>query len=206
MSELSIGRRILQVMEKASYIQKTQKSNGLKYNYVSHDAVVEKLRAHMVEAGIIVVPRITDREMRIEDVTGKYGTTTQVFYTVHMAFDFINADDISDKLTVEAVGMGIDPGDKASGKAMSYAKKYALLQAFMLATGDETDRDQDQKVGKEKSDMDAKLEEANKEIANTIASFGDEHKEAARNIWRSSSDLQARNAQLQSYLDSLEAK
>ena len=144
-----IGKRILQVMRKATYIQKTGKNEKQSYNYVSHDSVVEKLQPLFVEFGIVCQPTVIDKEMRIESVTNRQGnTSTQVFYNITMRFEFCCANRLEDKLTVEAVGMGIDPGDKASGKAMSYAKKNALLHGFMLATGDETDRDQDQQVGK----------------------------------------------------------
>ena len=39
-------------------------------------------------------------------------------------------------MTVKVAGEGLDTGDKAPYKAMTGALKYALLQSFLLATGD----------------------------------------------------------------------
>ena len=36
---------------------------------------------------------------------------------------------------------GIDSGDKATGKAMTYSDKYSLLKAYKIATGDDPDKD-----------------------------------------------------------------
>jgi hypothetical protein len=38
-------------------------------------------------------------------------------------------------------GDGIDTGDKAPGKAMTYSDKYSLLKAYKVATGDDPDKD-----------------------------------------------------------------
>lgn len=43
----------------------------------------------------------------------------------------------------DAVGEGMDSGDKASAKAMSIAQKYAILQAFMIPTEDPKDPEND---------------------------------------------------------------
>jgi hypothetical protein len=42
-----------------------------------------------------------------------------------------------EELTVRVAGEGADQGDKAPYKAMTGALKYALLQSFLLATGDD---------------------------------------------------------------------
>ena len=40
-------------------------------------------------------------------------------------------------MIAKVAGQGIDAGDKAPYKAMTGALKYALLQSFLLATGDD---------------------------------------------------------------------
>ena len=49
----------------------------------------------------------------------------------------INADNKIEK----AILVGLDTGDKAPGKAMTYADKYALMKAYKLSTGDDPDKD-----------------------------------------------------------------
>jgi hypothetical protein len=43
---------------------------------------------------------------------------------------------------VESFGKGIDSADKGFGKASTYARKYALLNAYKIATGEDPDADQ----------------------------------------------------------------
>ena len=42
-------------------------------------------------------------------------------------------------IEIESFGKGIDSGDKGYGKASTYARKYALLNAYKIATGDDPD-------------------------------------------------------------------
>ena len=46
----------------------------------------------------------------------------------------------------EALGMGIDDGDKAMGKAYTYAVKYALLKKFRLQYADDPDAEASQPI------------------------------------------------------------
>jgi hypothetical protein len=47
----------------------------------------------------------------------------------------------SDYIEGDYLGHGVDPQDKGPGKATSYAKKYAILTALLLETGDDPERD-----------------------------------------------------------------
>ena len=40
-----------------------------------------------------------------------------------------------------AYGDGVDTYDKAPGKAMTYADKYALMKAYKISTGDDPDQE-----------------------------------------------------------------
>ena len=59
----------------------------------------------------------------------------------------MNADDPTDRLTIVIESHAMDNADKAPGKAVSYANKYALLKLFEIETGeDEESRYQEQSV------------------------------------------------------------
>lgn len=58
---------------------------------------------------------------------------------VKMTLRIINLDNISEYVDVESFGRGLDPGDKGFGKASTYARKYALLNAYKIATGEDPD-------------------------------------------------------------------
>ena len=57
-----------------------------------------------------------------------------------MTYTFMDAD-TAEEISVKVAGEGLDPGDKAPYKAMTGALKYALLQSFLLATGDDPEEE-----------------------------------------------------------------
>jgi hypothetical protein len=59
---------------------------------------------------------------------------------VVMTYTFSDVE-TAETVTVKVPGEGLDVGDKASYKAMTGALKYALLQSFLLATGDDPEEE-----------------------------------------------------------------
>ena len=59
--------------------------------------------------------------------------------TIKMTVRIIDLEDTSQFIEVESFGKGIDTGDKGFGKASTYARKYALLNAYKIATGEDPD-------------------------------------------------------------------
>jgi hypothetical protein len=66
--------------------------------------------------------------------------TTQNFIRLQIIYRFINVDDPKEFIDIFSYGDGIDSQDKAPGKAMTYADKYALLKAYKIVTGDDPDQ------------------------------------------------------------------
>ncbi len=56
----------------------------------------------------------------------------------------MNAEDPADKFSMEIEAHALDHGDKAPGKALSYAKKYAVLKLLEIETGEEDEGRQEQ--------------------------------------------------------------
>jgi len=125
---LNILQRMNAAQKIVTYVQKN-KPNGMKYSIVSHDDVTAKVRAPLVELGVIYYP--------VNMVYEQVGNRTQVFLQVK----FCNIDDLNDFILVDSLGYGIDAQDKGPGKAVSYAVKYGLLKAMGLQTGDDADLD-----------------------------------------------------------------
>lgn len=71
---------------------------------------------------------------------GQESETTKFFMRVETVYRFVNIDDPSDYIDIFTYGDGIDSGDKAPGKAMTYGDKYALLKAYKIITGDDPDQ------------------------------------------------------------------
>ena len=59
--------------------------------------------------------------------------------TVKLTLKIVNLDNITEFVEVESFGRGIDSSDKGFGKASTYARKYALLNAYKIATGEDPD-------------------------------------------------------------------
>ena len=59
---------------------------------------------------------------------------------IETTYKFINADNPDEQpIEIKSYGDGIDTGDKAPGKAMTYSDKYALMKAYKIATGEDPD-------------------------------------------------------------------
>src|SRR5208337_4726271 len=78
------------------------------------------------------IPKLED--ISYESTVGR-GEATRMARVV-MAYTFADVDS-GEEIIAKVAGQGLDPGDKAPYKAMTGALKYALLQSFLLATGDD---------------------------------------------------------------------
>lgn len=127
---MNIHQRLHAVMGEVDYVQKQKsKADGLKYSFVSHDAVTGALRTVIHAWGV-----------RYKPVSVKHSENGNKT-VVDLVLRFINIDDPSDFDDTESFGYGVDNQDKGPGKAISYAVKYALLKSFGLETGDDPEND-----------------------------------------------------------------
>lgn len=69
-----------------------------------------------------------------------YGDKESQFVRVKAVYRFTCIEKPTEYLDVSAFGDGVDSLDKAPGKATTYADKYALMKAYKVETGDDTDR------------------------------------------------------------------
>lgn len=135
-NQMNIYQRLNEVRKAVSYIQKDkQVSGGGSYMAITHDAVTAYVRDHLVTHGIMVAPTM------IESKCADTGTTTSsgvpiIRYEATFDIAFINCDAPDDRHTMRLESHALDYGDKAPGKAISYATKYAMLKLFSIETGD----------------------------------------------------------------------
>lgn len=77
------------------------------------------------------------------------GNIKKSFYLrVQVTYRFVNIDNPSEYVETIAYGDGIDTGDKATGKAMTYADKYALMKMYQISTGDDPDQQASEEYNK----------------------------------------------------------
>lgn len=122
-------------------ISKDRRNQQQGFNFRGIDQVYNALAPALVNHGLLILPRITERT--VTERTTQKGVT--LFYVVVKAdFDFVSTEDGSIH-TVTTYGEAMDSGDKATNKAMSIAYKYAAFQAFCIPT-EETAVDADAEV------------------------------------------------------------
>ncbi len=134
-------------MKIVEYVQKDSSISGGGANYkaVSHDQVISVLRKEMVSQGIMMFPNQTSGEFLIKRDLTVDPPIKMGLYTGTYEISFVNIDDGSDKVTVTVQAHASDNGDKAPGKALSYATKTAMLKTFILETGENDESREEQR-------------------------------------------------------------
>lgn len=146
---LNIYQRINNVMKSVEYVQKDSSISGGGANYkaVSHDQVISVLRKEMVSQGIMMFPNQISGEFLIKRDLSATPPIKMGLYTGTYEITFVNIDVAmgSDKITVTVQAHASDNGDKAPGKALSYATKTAMLKTFILETGENDESREEQR-------------------------------------------------------------
>ena len=132
---LNIYQRINAVRKAIGYVQKDKSvSAGASGSYkaVTHDAVTGMVRAALIEHGVVIVPSVLNATFHPKEPDAK-----QRLYEATYQIEFVNIDDPADKIVTNQSAHALDNGDKAPGKAQSYATKYAILKLFNIETGED---------------------------------------------------------------------
>lgn len=138
---MNIYQRINEVRKAVDKIVKDKQVES--YKAVTHDNVTGLTREHFVEQGIVIVPRLlSERTVPTGTFTSK--ETPFIRYEATYAFDVVNVDDPKDLFTSVIGSHAIDHGDKAPGKALSYAKKAMVMKLLELESISEEEARQEQ--------------------------------------------------------------
>lgn len=76
-----------------------------------------------------------------KEYNGNVTKGNQIFLRIETTYKFVNIENPEESIEITTYGDGIDTQDKAPGKAMTYADKYALLKAYKIITGDDPDQE-----------------------------------------------------------------
>ena len=137
--KLSLITDEIGVVEKGLRVQVTKTSS---YKAVSERDVLDAIKPIEKKYRIYSYP--SKREVIDRDILTKetdYGKTNTLFMRIETTYRFVNLDNTDEFVETTVYGDGLDTGDKAPGKAMTYADKYALMKAYKLSTGDDPDKD-----------------------------------------------------------------
>jgi hypothetical protein len=136
---MNLYQKINEVRKAIKYVQKDKSvsTGGGSYKAVTHDQVTGMVREHMVAQNIISYPILVESLSNPKEVNANMETAKQFRYEATYDFVFINADEPSESITIRIQAHAMDNADKAPGKALSYAKKYAVLKLFEIETGED---------------------------------------------------------------------
>lgn len=86
----------------------------------------------VIDSGEIVSKAVWD---------GKETEKKQLYLRIETVYRFVNVEKPEEYIDITTYGDGVDTQDKATGKAMTYADKYALMKAYKIITGDDPDKE-----------------------------------------------------------------
>lgn len=144
---MNIYEKLAGVTAELSAVAKNLNVNVGKGSYkaVGEADVLAAVKPLEQKYGIYSYP--VKREIIDKDVittTSSYNDNTseksQFFMRLETVYRFVNIEKPDEFVDVTTYGDGIDNGDKAPGKAMTYSDKYALLKAYKIITGDDPDQ------------------------------------------------------------------
>lgn len=75
-----------------------------------------------------------------KEYNGQITEGNQLFMRLEVTYRFVNIEKPEEFIDIKTYGDGVDTQDKAPGKAMTYADKYALMKAYKIITGDDPDQ------------------------------------------------------------------
>jgi len=132
-----IAKKLVQVMQECSYIQKTGTNDFHHYRYATSADVLEKINTALVKQKLcsVVLPEILQQV----DVTTAKGNIEHMA-TVKIDIMLIDAES-GESVSFSGIGTGQDSGDKAVMKAQTAAIKYAYLLSMAISTGDDPEAD-----------------------------------------------------------------
>lgn len=126
------------------------------YKAVSERDVLDNVKPLEAKYRVYSYPlnrEIIDKDTLVKETeyNGNVTRTNTLFMRLSTVYRFINMDKPEEYIDIDTFGDGLDTGDKAPGKAMTYADKYALMKAYKISTGDDPDKEASPEQGYKKS-------------------------------------------------------
>ena len=162
---MNIFEKMQKVTDEISVVVKglnVQVNKTSSYKAVSERDILDNVKPLETKYGIYSYPfarKVIDSDTlvketefvnaRTDDVTTT--KTNTLFMRLETIYRFVNIEKPEEYVDITTYGDGLDTGDKAPGKAMTYADKYALMKAYKISTGDDPDKEPSSENGYKKA-------------------------------------------------------
>ena len=153
-SKVQLYQKIQQVSIEVMNLEKDMEvgSGNFSYKAVSDTQVTLAVKRAEEKNKIVSIP--TSQELVNSEVLKRLDKNNKetITYvdTIKMTLTIIDIE-TGESIQVESFGKGIDSGDKGFGKASTYARKYALLNAYKIALGEDPDAIKSEEMSVSKS-------------------------------------------------------
>lgn len=134
-----LTKAVIAVMKEVRGMEKNSRvgQGGHAYNGTKDQDVKEVFNEALAKNGLIMFPKDIDEHTQVDRWEEKtnYGIKQKqsVFTKVKVHYTLMHES--GEEVTVCGYGHGVDPQDKAAGKATTYAMKNALLYTFLTPVG-----------------------------------------------------------------------
>ena len=132
----------LGIVAKNLEVQTTKTSS---YKAVSERDILDAVKPLEAKYGVYSYP--VQREVLESNLLeseseyqGKVTRKTTFMTRIKTVYRFVNTEKTDEYIETTTFAEGIDTQDKGSGKAMTYADKYALMKAYKISTGEDPDQ------------------------------------------------------------------
>lgn len=132
----------LQTVAKNLTVQQTKTSS---YRAVSERDILDAVKPLETKYGVYSYPASRNiLESNLLESESTYNNQiikkTTFMTRIETVYRFVNVEKPEEYIETTTFSEGIDTQDKGSGKAMTYADKYALMKAYKISTGDDPDQ------------------------------------------------------------------
>lgn len=127
------------------------------YRAVSERDIIDAVKPLEAKYGVYSYPaRRTVLESNLLESENTYnGNTTKkttLMTRIETVYRFVNVEKPDEYIETTTFAEGMDSQDKGSGKAMTYADKYALMKVYKISTGDDPDQTASEDVAYNRKD------------------------------------------------------
>ena len=158
--KLNIYEKLSAITEEIGVVEKeleVKVNKTSSYKAVSERKVLDAVKPIERKYRVYSYPvkrEVIDRDTLVKEseYNGNITKTNTLFMRIETTYRFVNLDKPDEYIETTVYGDGLDTGDKAPGKAMTYADKYALMKAYKLSTGDDPDKEASPEKGYAKAD------------------------------------------------------
>lgn len=177
--KMNIFAKMQKITEEMTVVVKNlnvQVNPKASYKAVSERDILDAVKPLENKYGVYSYPfarKVIDKDIlaKESEYNGRITKTNTLFMRLEVVYRFVNVDKPDEFVDILTYGDGLDTGDKAPGKAMTYADKYALMKAYKISTGDDPDKEASPENGYDKIEPTA----SEKQIAILLEYYEDEN-------------------------------